>query len=233
MKPFGLARAALLTAALTLFACSDETSPAGSQGTAGPSGPGSTSGSGGASTGQGGTGAAGGGTTSQGGSGGAPAGSGGSGGAVPFALTSEVVMEGAELPPKYSCKGQNVSPPLAWVGAPAGTKSYAIVFRDLSNGLGHSAIFDIPANVSSLPENVEKVANPSTPAGAKQCKSYAGQNGYAGPCPGQKHTYEFTLYAVSQPTLPGVTTDSKVDAVDTAAKAIALDDAKLTVTFTP
>jgi phosphatidylethanolamine-binding protein (PEBP) family uncharacterized protein len=91
--------------------------------------------------------------------------------------------------------------------------SYAIVFTDKSNGLVHSGIYDIPATITSLPMNVEKVAMPSNVPGAKQVQPYSTKvapNGYAGPCPGPtEHTYEFMLYAVGITPLPGITTSQK------------------------
>lgn len=152
-----------------------------------------------------------------------------------FQLTSPAFMEGDTLSTKYTCASDpnQVSPPLAWAGAPAGTMSFAIVFTDKNNNLRHSAIYDIPPSVISLPEDVEKVFQPSVPAGAKQAKAYTGQFGYAGPCPGSTHTYEFKIYALDVAALPGLGMNSDGQDVETAALAHDLESATLTVQGDP
>ena len=112
-----------------------------------------------------------------------------------------------------------------------GTKSYTIVFEDESNGLVHCAIYDIPADVTELPKNVEKKYQPAVPAGAKQPPSYLKQPGWAGPCPTGEHTYAFTIYAMSVDALPGTTADTTATQVQTLADKSELAKAKLTVKF--
>jgi Raf kinase inhibitor-like YbhB/YbcL family protein len=153
-------------------------------------------------------------------------------GSSAFRLTSTAFAEGAMIPSAHTCAGTNVSPPLEWTAGPAGTLSYAIVFTDRSNGLIHSVIYDIPASVTSLPMNVENVANPTAPAGAKQVRGYDNTTyGYLGPCPsGMLHTYEFMVYAVGVAALPGVMTTSTRAQVNTAILANDLLSAPLTGT---
>lgn len=211
-----------------LLGCSDDsgTTQGGSPGT---SGGGSTSDGG--SDGDGGAPSGGmpaGGSAGDGGSGGD-----GSGGAAPFELTSTAYEEGGMIPVMYSCDGVNVSPPLAWTAGPAGTMSYAIIFRDLSNGLGHAAIFDIPAATLSLPEDVEREYAPADVPGAAQCDAYDGDPGYAGPCPGSPHTYEFTIYAVPAASLNLDEMSIDVDGVEDAAMVGSLASATLSATYTP
>lgn len=151
-----------------------------------------------------------------------------------FSLTSTVVAEGMTLPPKYTCAGANVSPPLAWSGAPPGTMSYAIIFTDKSiMDFKHSAIYDIPASASVLPEDVEQVYQPSVPTGAKQTKAWDGGFGYSGPCPPQTHTYEFKIYALDVATLPGMTMNSTIAQVEAAALDHDLGSTTLTVLGDP
>jgi Raf kinase inhibitor-like YbhB/YbcL family protein len=121
-----------------------------------------------------------------------------------FAITSPLYDEGGAIPSSITCDGANTSPQLDWVAAPAGTLSYAIVFTDLNNMLIHSVIYDIPANLTGLPADVEKVFAPTDVAGAHQTRNFSGNAfGYAGPCPPSTHTYEFKLYAIDVATLPG------------------------------
>lgn len=153
---------------------------------------------------------------------------------VPFALTSSAFADGEALPVKYSCGGDNVSPPLAWTAGPEGTKSYTIVFVDTDNGLTHSAIYDIPADTLSLPENVSNEYEPSEVPGAKQPKSYKPTVfGYAGPCPNAKHTYVWTIYAIDVETLPDTSETTTKEQITTLAKAHDLASTKLSVTYEP
>jgi Raf kinase inhibitor-like YbhB/YbcL family protein len=127
-------------------------------------------------------------------------------------LTSSGFVEGAMIPSDFTCAGTNVSPPLQWTPGPSGTMSYAVILTDRTTGavLIHSIIYDIPSNVTSLPMNVDKLANPSTPAGAKQLHAYDNTTyGYMGPCPNcVLHNYEFSVRAVDVAALPGVMTTS-------------------------
>lgn len=148
--------------------------------------------------------------------------------AAPFALTSSALAEGATFPVDNTCTGTNVSPPLAWGAGPAGTKSYAIVLNDTSIDFLHAIIYDIPESVTALPANVQQVYAPTTPAGAHQTKNYKGAFGYAGPCPGTLHVYEFVLYALDVAALPGVTQNVALADAETAIKAHSLGTTKLT-----
>lgn len=157
--------------------------------------------------------------------------------AGPMTLTSSAFEDGDELPPIHSCEGEGgkreVSPPLSWTPGPEGTLSYAIVFNDATTDFLHSAIYDIPADVTSLAEGLAAKHELSNPAGAKQSLSYKGTPGYAGPCPQEAHEYEFVIYALKVANLEGLTKDSKVAAAEKAIKKEQLATAKLTLKFTP
>jgi Raf kinase inhibitor-like YbhB/YbcL family protein len=137
------------------------------------------------------------------------------------------------IPDLHSCAGDNISPALEWVNPPPGTMSFALRFTDLSTDFEHSAIWDIPAGVSSLPEDVDKTAMPSDVPGASQAESYAGWNGYAGPCPGEMHTYGWTLYALDVAMLAEIDTNSSLNEAQAAFEAHMIESATLTGTFTP
>lgn len=150
-----------------------------------------------------------------------------------LALTSTTITMGGTIPVAHSCRGANVSPPLAWTGGPS-APGYAVVLTDRSNNLVHAIIWDIPGTRTDLPQGVDKVAEPPDVPGAKQPLAYDNQTrGYLGPCPGSTHTYEFALYAVDANPLPGLTlanTRAQVLAVITAHDTAT---ATLTATFTP
>ena len=102
------------------------------------------------------------------------------------------------IPAKYTCDGQNISPPLSWSSAPEKTKSFALICDDPDAPVGlwvHWVIFDIPANVNSLPEKASQQEE-ITGLG-KNGKNTSGHYGYDGPCPpGGTHRYYFKLYAL-------------------------------------
>lgn len=201
------------------------------------SGPGGTAAGGAGGSGGGTAGGTGGaaGATGGGGAGGAVGGSagtagGGAGGVnnAPFELKSSAFEEGDEIPLKYKCAevnpvGQNLSPPLSWGPGPAGTKSYAIVLDHLPTP-EHWVIWDIPATVTSLAEDVEHASAPAVPVGSKQSLAnldgFQGP-GYLGPCPqavGSRQTYRFTLYALDVETLPGLSATSSPGAAAAVVK---------------
>jgi phosphatidylethanolamine-binding protein (PEBP) family uncharacterized protein len=136
-----------------------------------------------------------------------------------FQLTSPAFVDGGKFPIEYTCDGSSISPALAWSGAPAGTKSFAITFDTLpgpprpgetdSGKHAMFTLFNIPATATSIA------------AGNKSVGTY-GQNfqgktlGYTPPCsqgPGDK-IYTFTIYALSS-TLdlqPSATTEAALEA---------------------
>ncbi|HEV8248185.1 MAG TPA: YbhB/YbcL family Raf kinase inhibitor-like protein [Polyangiaceae bacterium] len=151
----------------------------------------------------------------------------------PFALTSTVFKEGEDVPAIYRCTDQNVSPPLSWTSGPAATQSYAVMMVHFAADMSiHWALWDIAASVTSLPMGVERVTNPTVPAGSKQVKTNIDAStwaGYTGPCPGSANQkYEYSVYALDVAPLPGVTVQSTTAQVDTAIKAHQLARATLT-----
>ena len=150
-----------------------------------------------------------------------------------FGITSSAYMDGGTIPNDNSCAGLNVSPALMWSNAPDNTQSFAIVFLDTSTNFLHSVIWDIPSSRTELPGNVEKVYEPSNVPGAKQPNSYLGSPGYAGPCPGSTHTYEFRLHALNVANLGGLSEKTSRGAVVAAIEAASIGSTTLTASFTP
>jgi len=117
-----------------------------------------------------------------------------------FTLASAAFREGAAIPAKYTCDGVDVSPALTWSGAPAGTRSFALIADDPDAPAGtwvHWVLYNLPADVSELPENIAKVESLDL-GGARQGRNDFRRPGYGGPCPppGPAHRYLFKLYAV-------------------------------------
>jgi Raf kinase inhibitor-like YbhB/YbcL family protein len=124
-----------------------------------------------------------------------------------FVLTSPSFAEGGAIPVKFACDGSDLSPALAWSGAPAGTAAFALIVDDPdASGWVHWIVFDLPGGTSgSLPEGVTS----SLPS---QGFTSFGRTGYGGPCPPSgTHHYLFTLYALSAPLgLAGTPTATEV-----------------------
>ncbi|GBR01049.1 kinase inhibitor [Acetobacter oeni] len=128
-----------------------------------------------------------------------------------FTLTSTAFVNGATLPPAqvYSGMGQtggNLSPPLRWDGAPAGTRSFVVTLYDpdapTGSGWWHWVVINIPADVASLPEGAGS-GKAGLPDGALQIRTDFGVAGYGGaaPPPGRVHRYIFTVTALDVPKL--------------------------------
>src|SRR6184192_1573467 len=117
-----------------------------------------------------------------------------------FTLTSPAFTDGSAVPAKYTCDGADVSPPLAWSEAPPRTMSFALIADDPDAPAGtwvHWVLYNLPATVAELPENVAKVETLDL-GGARQGRSDFRRPGYGGPCPppGPAHLYFIKLYAL-------------------------------------
>ena len=149
-----------------------------------------------------------------------------------FTLSSAVFSSGSAIPADNSCSGANTSPPLAWSGMPAGTKSFALVVQDPDAPHGvftHWIAFDIPASASSLPAGVPHTNEIA--GGGEQGMNSAAKIGYMGPCPppGKVHHYHFTLYALNSTiNLPK---GASLRAVQAAMESHVIGSAKLVGTF--
>ena len=126
-----------------------------------------------------------------------------------FRLTSRDFQPGGTIHDEQTynasgCTGQNVSPELRWSGAPAGTKSFALLLHDPdapTGGAGwwHWIVYNIPAGTTELRKGAGKSDGTALPAGAASVANDYGTQGYGGPCPpaGDKpHRYVFTVYAL-------------------------------------
>ena len=116
-------------------------------------------------------------------------------------ISSSAFANGENIPVAYTCGGQSISPPLAWVEGPAGTASFALILEDPDapiKNFTHWVIFNIPADNLGLPEAVPRDGTLSS--GALQGKNGGGGIGYIPPCPpkGSPHHYYFTLYALDK-----------------------------------
>jgi hypothetical protein len=113
-------------------------------------------------------------------------------------LTSTAFAPLGRIPKQYTGEGADVSPPLTWRNAPAGTKAYALVCHDpdaplvtpVAYGFTHWVLYDIPGSVTELGE-AEKGYTSGT--------NSFGKRGYGGPMPPELHGvhhYYFWLLAL-------------------------------------
>jgi Raf kinase inhibitor-like YbhB/YbcL family protein len=114
-------------------------------------------------------------------------------------LTTTAFPANGPIPARYTCDGEDRSPPLAWSGAPAGATAFALIMDDPDAPRGvftHWVLYNLPADARELPEGVP--AAERLPSGALQGVNDFGRVGYGGPCPppGPAHRYRFTLYAL-------------------------------------
>jgi Raf kinase inhibitor-like YbhB/YbcL family protein len=143
-----------------------------------------------------------------------------------FTLTSEAFTDGDWIPRRFTCDGENVSPPLAWSGVPEGTESFALVVEDPDAPRGmftHWVLFDIARDAGRLDEGVQGGI-----AGRMLANDF-GEPRYGGPCPPKghgPHRYRFTLYAVDVPVLR-IHGDTRAD-LDKALESHTLGSATLT-----
>ncbi len=122
-----------------------------------------------------------------------------------FKLSSPAFKEGETIPKLHTCEGKDLSPELRWSGAPAGTKSFALVMDDPDAPVGlwvHWVLYDIPGDLSGLPANVPKTERVlgSARHGASWGVDSFSRVGYGGPCPppGKPHRYVFKLFALDK-----------------------------------
>ncbi len=126
-----------------------------------------------------------------------------------FSITSTAFKQEGMIPAQFTCDGADISPQLAWTGAPDSAKSFALICDD-PDAPGrvwvHWVLYNIPGDVRELKE---KIANDEKlPNGARHGFNDFRKYGYGGPCPpGGTHRYFFKLYALdTMLTLPAKAT---------------------------
>ena len=137
------------------------------------------------------------------------------------------------IPVQHTCYDKNTSPPLTWVGAPAGTQSFALTAEDIDHDPGvwvHWVLYNIPADATELAEGIPTTTD-SLPDGTLQGVNDFRDIGYSGPCPSATvinfewfreaasepaHKYHFRLYALDTKLelVPGKTKFDLLDAME-------------------
>jgi len=119
-------------------------------------------------------------------------------------VTSEAFSQKGAIPKRYTGEGDDVSPPLAWSGAPEGARSFAVVCHDPDAplvspghyGFVHWVLYDIPADTTGLAEGA---------SGYTGGKNDFRKQGYGGPMPPEGHgTHHYFFWVLALDREPGL-----------------------------
>lgn len=143
-----------------------------------------------------------------------------------FYLKSSVFEENGSIPSKYTCEGENISPPLEWGGAPSGTKSYVLIVDDPdapSKVWTHWVVYNISRTTVQCKEGC-------SPENSLQGVNDFGKVEYGGPCPPSgTHRYFFKLYALD--AVLSLKEGATKQQVEKEIKSHILDEATLIGTY--
>lgn len=134
-------------------------------------------------------------------------------------------QDGAEIPVRHTCDGEDVSPALSWVNVPEGTVELAVTVTDPDAGdFVHWIIYAVDPTRTGLLEG-------ETPPEALQWQNSFGDSAWAGPCPpaGAPHLYRFTVYALNQQL--EVADDASAAEAISMLELIAIQQATVTGTY--
>ncbi|KAF7962910.1 phosphatidylethanolamine-binding protein [Cupriavidus sp. UYMU48A] len=152
-----------------------------------------------------------------------------------LALSSSAFAHGGEIPARFTCEGEDVSPPLAWSGVPAGTVTLALIVDDPDapdpaaprQTWVHWVMYNLPPQAGQLAQGVSRE---NLPAGTKEGLNDWHRTGYGGPCPPiGRHRYFHKLYALDV-ALPDLRMPDKA-ALERAMQGHVLAHADLIGTF--
>lgn len=150
-------------------------------------------------------------------------------------ITSPVFSQNGEIPARFTCDGEDISPALEWSGLPEGTQSLALIVDDPDAPdpaapkmvWVHWVLYNIPADLTGLAEGVKA---PDLPPGTKEGLNDWKRTGYGGPCPPiGRHHYFHKLYALDA-VLPDLEKPAKAE-LEKAMKGHVLDQAELVGTY--
>jgi len=116
-------------------------------------------------------------------------------------LSSPAFEPGQPIPSRYTCQGEDISPPLEWQAPPPGTQSFALIMDD-PDAPGavwvHWVVYNLPPGARGLPEAAAgSQTSTGLPEGAVTGTNSWRRAGYGGPCPPSgEHRYFFRLYAL-------------------------------------
>jgi Raf kinase inhibitor-like YbhB/YbcL family protein len=147
-------------------------------------------------------------------------------------ITSPDIAPGAAIPRAFTADGADISPALAWQGAPQGTRAFALVMDDPDAPVGlwvHWVVYDLPGDLAGLSQNQPRSA--ALGNGARQGRNSWSRLGWNGPSPppGRPHRYFFKLYALDGPL--GLDSGATAQKVEAAMKGKVLAEASFMGTY--
>lgn len=125
-------------------------------------------------------------------------------GGAPLSVSSPALADGGRLPDRYACEGEGVSPPLAIDSRPNPTAALAVV-AEADLGVFNKPLFwvlwNLPADLERVPEDVPRTATVDSLGGARQSSQPGTEPGYNPPCPplGRETTLLFDVFALEAP----------------------------------
>jgi Raf kinase inhibitor-like YbhB/YbcL family protein len=152
-----------------------------------------------------------------------------------FRLSSPAFEGGDAIPVPYTADGEDLSPPLEITGVPEAASTLALVVDDPDappEVFVHWALWDLPADTTSLPEGINQSRRVPDLGDAKQGTNGFGELGYRGPRPPEDdgpHTYRFTCYAVDGS--PNVQAGANYGALARGLDGTVLSSTRLTATY--
>ena len=154
---------------------------------------------------------------------------------MPLTITSTVFIDGGEIPSRYTCQGDDSSPPLEWRGVPDTARSLALIVDDPDAPdpkaprmtWVHWVLFNLPPDTTGLPEGVTA---DDLPSGAGQGINSWNRTGYGGPCPPVgRHRYFHKLYALD--TVLALSDKPTSKALETAMQGHVIGQTELVGTY--
>ena len=151
-------------------------------------------------------------------------------------ITSPAFTDQGTIPARYTCDGNDVSPPLRWSGAPAGTRSFVLIVDDPDAPdpaapkriWVHWVLYNLPASLTEIAEGASTV---SLGPGVRSALNDSDEQGYGGPCPPiGRHRYFHKLFALDT-ELPDLGPRAKRADVEKAMAGHVLDEASLMGTY--
>lgn len=149
---------------------------------------------------------------------------------APFSIGSPVIASGGSIPSRYSCEGENVSPPFYLKNVPEGTQSFGVLLDDPDEKMivgpwAHWTMWNVPSDLVTFPEGY-------VPPGAVQGANDFGGTGFFGPCPMEGvHTYRLVVYALDTKTLPELDKGSRREEVVKTFRRHSIEKAVLTAVY--
>lgn len=160
---------------------------------------------------------------------------GGTGTDTSLALAATPFDDGEEIPPRYTCEGEDVNPELQISGVVDRAETLTLIVDDPDAGstpFVHWLLWNVPASVETIPESVAAEERPPFADGARQGTNSAGEIGYMGPCPPTgdgPHSYRYRLSAVASTLELAAGADQ--NGLEAALEGDLIDSVTLTGTF--